>query len=148
MNSRWMSSIVVLCAALLSGCGQQREGPSEEPKGSARAVEEETKEAVEAASSLARQKREEYQREIAAKLQALEAKIDELETKSRKAGERVQKKTKEAMDDLEEKRAAARERLEELESAGGEAWEDIKHGVAEAVEELEVAFEQAKRRFE
>ncbi len=93
--------------------------------------------------------KEDYEKEIEAKLDELGKDIDKLGDKADELGGEAETEIDQAIDkaDLEEKREAAENKLEELKSASAETWEDVKPEVDKAVDEFENAYQQVASYF-
>lgn len=115
-------------------------------------VQQEVDEAVDVTSSYVGQTKEEYQAQMQMKLDALDAKIDELQVRAEAASEEAEADAKrqyeETMAALKQKREATADRLAELKDASGDAWKDIAAGVDAAWSDLKVAFSAAASRFD
>lgn len=88
-----------------------------------------------------REKREAQLKELAARLDLLEAKADKAKADARiRYGEEIEK--------LREKLDTARVKLSLLQDAGEQAWEDVKEGLDAAMRDLRQAYSRATSRFE
>ena len=142
-----MRSIVwIVMMAFLAGilaCGSQEEPKGKQPV-TGEQVKQQTKEAAEAAKTYAAQKKDEYQQKIAAKLNDLQAKIDELKAKAETAKPEVKAKLDEQIAALQKDADAAKAKMQDLKSAGADAWEKLKAGTDSAVDKLQQDYEKAK----
>lgn len=87
--------------------------------------------------------RDEYVEKMKSQLDALNAKVDQLEEKSKTAKQEMQAKYKQEMADLRVQSQRASAKLDELKDAGEDAWEDM---VAE-VEKVGNAFKHSYNYF-
>ena len=92
--------------------------------------------------------RETYQREMAARLEALEAEMTELRRRADQAGAEAGEALRAQLAQLDQQRAAVRSRLDALRAASGPAWADLKDGLDRAWAELRRALEQSVARFD
>jgi len=154
-----MKQIVVLIiiaavvgSAFLLACGDGKESEKPEKEVTSQDVKKEAKEAMETAKAYTLQQKEEYQKQIEAKLQALDREINELQTMAQSKATGLKEESKaefnQTIEELRNKKQAAAEQLDKLKSASGKAWEDIKAGVDSAMDDLSAAFDRARSHFE
>jgi hypothetical protein len=130
---------------LVLGCDKPRSTPG----GTVTAgdVRRETREAAEAAGTLAAQKKAEYQKRMEEELEDLDRRIERLKARAADAGEEARARLEKELAELEPKREAARKKLEQFQAASAEAWEDMKEGVGNAFDELKQAYQRASERY-
>jgi uncharacterized coiled-coil DUF342 family protein len=92
-------------------------------------------------------KKEAYVQKLAAELDVLQAKVDELNAHLKSSAADVQIKHSKLVDTVEEKFNAAKAKLKELNETGGEAWEHLKEGAESAWEILRTATSEAASKF-
>jgi hypothetical protein len=106
---------------------------------------------METAKEYTQEQKEEYLRQMRAKLDEFNKEIQELQTKAASKAIGLKEASKEelsqSMKDLAEKKKAAAEKIDELKNASGNAWEDIKTGADLAMDELNKSLEQAGSHF-
>lgn len=81
------------------------------------------------------------------KLDLLNAKILDLESKAYEKKGAAQQELKSTLNDIRKSRDKAEKRLQELRLASKPAWEDVKHGVEEAWKSVASAVDSASQRF-
>lgn len=89
-----------------------------------------------------------YQKEIEAKLEALDAQIVTMQAKANQANAELKAKYQEQLRLLTERRETARLKLGELQQSSEAAWETMKAGVENAFSELQTAFDKAVTQFQ
>ena len=134
---------VATVAILLAACGSQSDTAEKKTEVTGEDVTRETTEAVQTTQAFLAQQKEEYEKQVRAKLDELDAQVDELQTKAKIEATETKAELKEALEDFRRKREAAQKDLEKLEDAAVEGWEQMKAGMANAMEELEQAYEKA-----
>jgi chromosome segregation ATPase len=92
-------------------------------------------------------KRDEYIEEMKARLDQINAEIDALEVKTKRAKEDVKAEYAEEIAVAREKRNNLQQQLEELKSAGETAMDDLKQGAENAWQEAQQAVSRAAARF-
>lgn len=91
--------------------------------------------------------RDAYIEKMKAQLDAWNAKIDQFEAQSRKAGADAQLQYEKQLDELRESRDDAVKHLKELQDASNEAWASLQRGAEDAWDEMSKAFKNAAERF-
>lgn len=91
--------------------------------------------------------RDDYVRELKARLGEWNAKLDELEARALRAGGEARIEYESQSRSLHRKRDAARERVEGLQEAADDAWQGLKEGVERARADLETGIERATSAF-
>ena len=81
-------------------------------------------------------------------LKELNARLDILEAKVEKATAGKKSELRRQIEELKKKRDILREKLDRYKTAGEGAWQDIKAGVEKAARELRNALEVASKRFQ
>ena len=89
-----------------------------------------------------------YQKEIEAKLEALDAQIATMQAKANQANAELKAKYQEQIRVLTERRETAQLKLGELKRSSEAAWETMKGGVESAFSELQTAFDKAVTQFQ
>lgn len=135
--------MVAAVAILLAACGSQSDTAEKKTEVTGEDVTRETTEAVQTTQAFLAQQKEEYEKQVRAKLDELDAQVDELQAKAKAEATETKVELKEALEDFRRKREAAQKDLEKLEDAAVEGWEQMKAGMANAMEELERAYEKA-----
>ncbi len=92
--------------------------------------------------------RDEYVKQLQAKLDEWNAEIDKLEAKARGARADIQANLDQRVTELRSKRAQIEQRLEELRHASEGAWGDMKAGLELAWESLSESLKSAWSHFE
>jgi LPS O-antigen subunit length determinant protein (WzzB/FepE family) len=103
--------------------------------------------AVKTAVDYSQQAKEDFQKNLDARLKELDAKIAKLREKGRDLKDQAKANWDQKMADLEKKREAARAKLAEVGHASAEAWKDVQKGVQSAWDELDKAFHNAAQEF-
>ena len=135
--------LAILCLSfIILSCGEGKES-----KVSSGDVKKETKEAYETAAEYTKQQKEEFQREMQAKLDEYRKIIYELRVETEEMSAQVKANMNRHIEDLEAKRKAAEEKLAQLKSSSGKAWAEIKKGLDQAVNDLDQAYENASSQF-
>lgn len=94
-----------------------------------------------------KQTREEYQKDMEARLSALGAELDKLKARANEVGAGAREQYEERMAALRSQMANAQEHLRELQQSSGEAWDSLKSGFEKAWNDLQQAVAQARERF-
>ncbi|MGW8303323.1 MAG: hypothetical protein ACWGNO_14700 [Desulfobacterales bacterium] len=150
------SALMVILTAFIAttflvACGDQKEAEKFQKKVTSADVKKEAKEAMETTKAYTLQQKEEYQKQIKAKLEEIDREIQALQAKAQSRATELKEESKaelnQAMEGLLKKKQAAAEKLNELKSASGKAWEDIKSGVDKAMDDLNKAYDQARSNF-
>ena len=135
----------------LVACGDQKKAEKSETAVTSMDVKKEVKEAVETAKSYTQQQKEEYLRQIDAKIKEFDREMQELLAKAQSGATDLKEEGKaqfdQSMEELRNKKEAATKKLNEINSASGEAWKDIKSGMESAMDELSKAFDRARSHF-
>ena len=103
--------------------------------------------AVKTAVDYSQQAKEDFQKNLDARLNELDAKIAKLRDKGRNLKDQAKTNWDQKMAELETKRDAARAKLAEVGHASAEAWKDVQKGVQSAWDELDKAFRNAAQEF-
>jgi len=110
-------------------------------------VRQDVGKALDTTTTSAEQTKEDFQSNLRARINELEAEIAKL----REQGRDLKDETKSSWDsivaDLETKREAARVKLDEIGQSSEEAWRDIRKGAQSAWEDLDKAFQEASNKF-
>jgi seryl-tRNA synthetase len=120
---------------------------AEQPGVTKEDVQRDAAQAMEKAKVYAEQQKQEYTKQIQAKMDDVSKKIDELKDKAKDAKGEALTKIEEAMAALKPKQDAAKKQLQELGSSTSAAWEQVKGGADKAVNELQKAYEDAAKYF-
>jgi len=110
-------------------------------------VRREAGQAVKTAVDYSQQAKEDFQKNLDARLNELDAKITKLREKGRNLKDKAKTNWDQKMAELETKREAARAKLAEVGHASAEAWKDVQKGVQSAWDELDKAFRNAAQEF-
>lgn len=142
---------VFIAMVFLVACSRQKEADKSQTKVTSADVKKEAKKAMETTKAYTLQQKEEYEKQIKAKLQKINGEIQQLQSKAQSRATELKEKGKaefaQAMEGLHKKKQAAAEKLNELNSASGKAWEDMKSGMDEAMDELIKAYDRARSHF-
>jgi ribosomal protein L10 len=128
--------------ALEGACGEKKD-----PGVTAKEVKKETQKTVETALAYTKQQKEEYQKQLGAKIKEYDRKLEELTGKAKKMEKKTKTEAQKELADLEQKREAVGKKLEEMKSASGKVWEDLKSGMDKAVEDFGKSLDRAFSRF-
>ena len=90
--------------------------------------------------------REDYQRQMEAKMKEWGLKLEELKARAEGAQAEAKIKMKEEITALTEKQKAVQKKLHQLKEAGEDAWEDMKTGVENAWDDIARALNAAKSK--
>lgn len=91
--------------------------------------------------------RDEFLARFKAKLDELNADIDELEAQAHQAGAKLRGESERTVIKLREKRDEVEQDMKTLGRSLGDAWHDLREGLDEAGEDLRAAIADAKQRF-
>ena len=138
--------LTVFSLLAVSTCGQKEDAKAK-PDVTSQNVKQETREALETASTYAQAQIQEYQKQLKARLEQFDRKLDKLQARAETIKAESKTKLNETVAALRQKQQTVREKLQALQSASGKAWEDAKAGMTAAMEDLEKAYEQAVSRF-
>jgi outer membrane murein-binding lipoprotein Lpp len=93
-------------------------------------------------------KKEEYQRALAAQMQELDAKIDELKAKAARASDAVKAEFARDMEALDRQKAVLAQKMEAVKSSSASAWSDVKAGANSAMDSVKQTYERAKAKLQ
>lgn len=91
-------------------------------------------------------KKQAYEKKARAELDLLQARLDELKAKARKAAADAEINYHQQIDELKAKRDSTQDYLAELGRAGQDTWGELKEGVNRAISELKSGLDQAASR--
>ena len=94
------------------------------------------------------EKKEEYQRALAAQMRELDVKIDELKAKAGRASDAVKAEFARDMEALDRQKAVLSQKMEAVKSSSASAWNDVKAGANSAMDSVKQTYEKAKARFQ
>ena len=139
---------VVMLAGFVAVMGCERK-PADPTPGTVTSedVRRDAGQAVDTAAEFSQQTKEEFQKNLDARLQEMDARIAELREKGRDLKDQAKANWDQKMADLETKRDAARAKLAEVGQSSAEAWKDVQQGAQSAWDELDKAFHDASREF-
>ena len=92
---------------------------------------------------MADENRNEYEGRLEAEVDKMDARIEELKAKMKKADADVRIKYQQELNDIEEKRTIMKMRIQKLKNASGEAWQEISTGLEKAAKDLSDAISNA-----
>lgn len=92
--------------------------------------------------------REEYKEQAQAHLDKLDAQLEELAARGRKAEAEAKINYTSFIDELKTQRAAVEQRIQELQEATDEAWATMEYGFESAWRELTRSFEKALKHYQ
>jgi len=111
-------------------------------------VQEESKEAMEAAGNLADQTKDQFLAAADTKLQQLDQQFSEWSAKVETWTGQAKATAQDQLDALKAKREALQAKLDEVKAATQSAWADLKQGFSSSLDELENAFREAGQQFQ
>ena len=140
----WMASLAGLLAAI--GCEQK---PAERTPGKVTPedVRRDAGKAVTTAAEYSLQTKEEFQKDLDARLSELDAEIAKLREKGRDLKDKGKATWDQKLPELQAKRDAARAKLAEVRDSSAGAWKDLRKGAQSAYDDLDTAFRDASREF-
>jgi len=140
----WMLLLAGLFAAL--GCEQK---PADRTPGKVTSdyVRRDAGQAAKTAAEYSQQTKEEFQKNLDARLNELDAKIARLREKGRNLKDKAKANWDQKMAELETKREAASVKLAEIGHSSAEAWKDVQKGAQSAYDDLDKAFRDASKEF-
>ena len=94
------------------------------------------------------EKKEEYQRALAAQMRELDVKIDELKAKAGRASDAVKAEFARDMEALDRQKAVLAQKMEAVQASSASAWNDVKAGANSAMDTVKQTYEKAKARFQ
>jgi phage tail tape-measure protein len=92
-------------------------------------------------------KKDDYEKELQARLDEFSAEIERLKARADKADSDAQPWHHKQVEALQEKHRLAKEKLDELRKSSDDAWEDMKAGIATAWDSIGEAMKSATKRF-
>ena len=125
-------AIALIGVALLAGCN------------TVAGVKEDSRQAAD----YTYEKKEEYQRALAAQMRELDVKIDELKAKAGRATDAVKAEFARDMEALDRQKAVLAQKMEAVKSSSASAWNDVKAGANSAMDSVKQTYEKAKARFQ
>ena len=94
------------------------------------------------------EKKEEYQRALAAQMRELDVKIDELKARAGRASDAVKAEFARDMEALDRQKAVLAQKMDAVKSSSASAWNDVKAGANSAMDSVRQTYEKAKARFQ
>jgi predicted small secreted protein len=94
------------------------------------------------------EKKEEYQRALAAQMRELDVKIDDLKAKAGRASDAVKAEFARDMEALDRQKAVLAQKTAAVKSSSASAWNDVKAGANSAMDSVRQTYEKAKARFQ
>ena len=94
------------------------------------------------------EKKEEYQRALAAQMRELDVKIDELKAKAGRASDAVKAEFARDMEALDRQKTVLAQKMEAVKTSSASAWNDVKAGANSAMESIKQTYDQAAARFQ
>ena len=91
-------------------------------------------------------KKEEYQRKLAAEMRELDVKIDELKAKAGRASDSVKAEFAKDMEALDRQKAVLSEKMEAVKTSSASKWDEVKSGANSAMESVKRTYEKAKAK--
>jgi len=140
----YLATLLGLLAVM--GCEQNTAGPTP-VKVTSDDVRRDADKAVNTAAEFSQQTKEEFQKNLDARLKDLDGEIAKLREKGRGLKDDAKASWDRKLADLESKRDAARAKLGEVGNSSAEAWKDVQKGAQSAWDELDKAFRDASREF-
>ena len=140
----WM----LMLAGLLTASACERKPTGRTPgKVTSEDVRRDAGQAVDTAAEFSQQTKEEFQKNLDARLKNMDAEIAKLREKGRDLKDKAKADWDQKMAELETKREAASAKLAEVGHSSAEAWKDVQQGAQSAWDELDKAFRDASREF-
>ena len=124
--------VAFIGVALLAGCN------------TAAGVKEDSRQAAD----YTYEKKEEYQRALAAQMRELDIKIDELKAKAARASDAVKAEFARDLEALDRQKAVLAQKMEAVKASSASAWDDVKAGANSAMDSVRQTYEKAKARFQ
>jgi len=90
------------------------------------------------------EKKEEYQRALAAQMRDLDAKTEQLKVKAAQASDSVKTQFNSSMAALDRQKAVLNQKMEALKTSTAATWGDVKAGTDSAMLSVQSAYEKAK----
>ena len=94
------------------------------------------------------EKKEEYQRALAAQMGEINTKIDELKAKAARTGDAVKAEFAQDMEALDRQKATLNQKMDAVKSSSASAWNDVKAGANSAMESIRQTYDKAAARFQ
>ena len=94
------------------------------------------------------EKKDEYQRALAAQRRELDVKIDELKAKAGRATDAVKAEFARDMEALDRQKAVLSQKMEAVKASSASGWNDVKAGANSAMDSVKQTYEKAKARFQ
>jgi LPS O-antigen subunit length determinant protein (WzzB/FepE family) len=139
---------MLMLAGLLTASGCERKPADWTPgKVTSEHVRRETDQALNTTAEFSQQTKEEFQKNLGARLKELDAEIAKLREKGRDLKDEAKANWDQTMAELETKRDAARAKLAEVGHSSAERWKDVQKGAQSAWDELDKAFRHASLEF-
>ena len=139
---------MLMLAGLLAAVGCERKPPDRtSEKVTSQDVSRDVGQAVNTAAEFSQQTKEEFQKNLDARLKETDAEIAKLREKGRDLKDEAKANWDQKMAELETKRDAARAKLAEVRDSSAEAWKDVRKGAQSAWDELDKAFREASQEF-
>jgi len=91
-------------------------------------------------------KKEEYQRKLAAEMKELDVKIDELKAKAGRASDSVKAEFAKDMEALDRQKAVLAQKMEAVKSSSASGWNEVKAGANSAMDSVKQTYEKAKAK--
>ena len=125
-------AIALIGVALLAGCN------------TVAGVKEDSRQAAD----YTYEKKEEYQRALAAQMRELDVKIDELKAKAGRATDAVKAEFARDMEALDRHKAVLAQKMEAVKASSASAWNDVKAGANSAMDSVKQTYEKAKAKLQ
>lgn len=91
-------------------------------------------------------KKEEYQRKLAAEMKELDVKLDELKAKAGRASDSVKAEFAKDMEALDRQKAVLAQKMEAVKTSSASGWNDVKAGANSAMDSVKQTYEKAKAK--
>ncbi|HEX9125508.1 MAG TPA: coiled coil domain-containing protein [Methylomirabilota bacterium] len=91
-------------------------------------------------------KKEEYQRKLAAEMKELDVKIDELKAKAGRASDSVKAEFAKDMEALDRQKGVLAQKMEAVKTSSASGWNDVKAGANSAMDSVKQTYEKAKAK--
>ena len=92
------------------------------------------------------EKKEEYQRKLAAEMQELDVKIDELKAKAGRASDAVKAQFARDMEALDRQKTVLAEKMDAVKTSSASKWDEVKAGANSAMDSVKQTYEKAKAK--
>jgi hypothetical protein len=111
-------------------------------------VKQKTSDAASAAYEYSKEQKEQFQKEMGAKIQTLQSEMSDLKKKAQGTTGDLKLEMTEQIANLERKQSILKKELASLSKSSGKSWDQMKAGVNKAWDSLSDSYEKAKSEFQ